>query len=132
MVTGHGRTSVVRGPPDARHTGDIDDDFDFDFEDWPGPRGLRVHLTAHAQRQMDDLGTDALAAVQHLSELSRDEIAWSAEQLPPQHGREVWMFWAGSVRVLFDIEDDDLTIQGFGRSPRRARQRRRPSWLNDD
>jgi hypothetical protein len=115
----------------ARATLEGIDDGDFEFDDWPGPQGLRVHLSAHAQRQLDDLGPDALAAVEHLSELSHDEIAWSAEQLPSQHGREVWMFWAGSVRVLFDIEDDDLTIQGFGRSPRRRRDRR-PSWLSDD
>jgi hypothetical protein len=126
----HARASGRR----ARHTGGIDNElFDDLFEQWPEPQGLEVHLSQHATRQLDELGYDAQAAVEHLSEMSREEIEWTAEQLPSQHGREVWMFWGGSVRVLFDIEGDDLTIQGFGRSPRSSgRSRRRPSWMSDD
>ena len=83
----------------------------------PGPR-LNVILTEHAQRQLDDLGPPAEAAVRYLRQVDRDELGWMAEPLPSQHGREVWMLWAGTVRVLVDLGDDDLTVQGFGLRPR--------------
>ena len=83
-----------------------------------GP-GLNVILTTHARRQLEELGPPAHAALRFLEAMEPGELAWTAERLPPQHGREVWMLWAGSVRVLLDLEDDDLTVQGFGLRPRR-------------
>jgi hypothetical protein len=83
-------------------------------------RPFKVILSAHAARQMDDLGTPAQRAVRYLQETTRDEIEWTAQPMPSQHGRDVWLLGAGPVRVLFDIEDDDLTVQGFGLQPRRS------------
>jgi len=96
------------------------DDYDYDGR-------FQVLLSSHAERQLADLGEDAVEALAELGQLRRDDLVWVAESLPPQQGREVWMYWAGGVRVLFDTEDDDLTVQGFGLSPgrRRAGGRRR-------
>jgi hypothetical protein len=80
--------------------------------------GLNVIVTAHAERQLADLGQPAAQVLAHLEQMSHDEISWTAESLPSQHGREMWLLWAGSVRVLFDIEDNDLTVHGFGLRPR--------------
>ncbi len=79
---------------------------------------MRVELSAHATRQLEELGEPAEAAVEMLRSMTYDELAWSAESLPPQRGREIWMLWAGSVRVLLDTEDDEACIQGFGLTPR--------------
>ena len=81
-----------------------------------GP-SLNVILSTHAQRQLQQLGVPAQRALVALREMSYEEIRWSSEHLPPQRGREVRMLWAGSVRILFDIEDSDLTVQGFGLRP---------------
>ncbi|HLN16400.1 MAG TPA: hypothetical protein VK277_06540 [Acidimicrobiales bacterium] len=78
---------------------------------------MNVIVSAHAERQLDELGRPAEEALAELRSLSRDDIFWAAEALPPQGGREVWMLWCRRVRVLFDTEDDDLTVQGFGRRP---------------
>ncbi len=94
-------------------------------EPWPepddaelieGPR-LTVVLTAHARRQLSELGPAAEVALAALAGMSHEEISCSAESLPPQRGREMWMLWAGTVRILFDIEGDDLTVEGFGLRP---------------
>jgi len=82
-----------------------------------GAGGVNVIVSAHAERQLEVLGAPAAEALDELRSLSRDDIAWMAERLVPQGGREVWMLWARRVRVLFDLEDDDLTVQGFGRRP---------------
>ena len=80
---------------------------------------FNVILSAHAARQMDDLGAPAQRALRYLQEAAREELEWSAQPMPSQHGRDVWLLGAGPVRVLFDIEEDDLTVQGFGLQPRR-------------
>ena len=80
--------------------------------------GLNVILSAHAEKQLDELGRPALEVLAHLRQMSHDQITWMAESMPSQHGREVWLLWAGAVRVLFDIEEGDLTVQGFGLRPR--------------
>ena len=82
---------------------------------------FNVILTAHASRQMEDLGAPALRALRYLQEAAREELEWSAQPMPSQHGRDVWLLGAGTVRVLFDVEDDDLTVQGFGLQPHRNR-----------
>ena len=86
---------------------------------------FHVLLSSHAERQLVDLGEAAADALAEVEELRRDDLPWVAESLPPQQGREVWMLWAGGVRVLFDTEDYDLTIQGFGLRPPPGRRRRR-------
>ncbi len=78
---------------------------------------MNVILTGHARRQLDELGAPAARAVRYLESVDRDDLWAVAEALPPQHGREMWMLWAGEVRVLLDTEEDDLTIQGFGLRP---------------
>ncbi len=78
---------------------------------------MHVFLSAHAARQLEELGSPANQALRYIRQLEPEEIEYTAQSLPPQQGREVWMLWAGSVRVLFDTEDDDLTIQGFGLRP---------------
>lgn len=80
---------------------------------------LSVVLTHHAQRQLDELGAPAARALEALRQMSRDEIYFIAESLPSQHGREMWLLWAGRVRILFDIDEEDLTVHGFGRVPHR-------------
>lgn len=82
-------------------------------------RSLEVVLSRHAQRQLGELGAPAERALAALSTLDREEIAMVAEPLPPQHGREMWLLWAGPVRILFDLERDELTVHGFGRVPHR-------------
>jgi hypothetical protein len=93
-------------------------------------RTFNVLLSSHAERQLQVLGPAAEQALAELERLDPDELPWVAESLPAQGGRAVWMYWAGSVRVLFDTEEDDLTIQGFGLRPGRRRNapggRRRP------
>lgn len=83
---------------------------------------MNVILSAHARRQLADLGWAAEQALEELESLDKDELGWVAEPLPPQGGRDVWMLWCASVRVLFDVEDDDLTVHGFGKRPGRARR----------
>jgi len=86
---------------------------------------LTVIVTAHAQSQLERVGEPARAAVHRLGAMSLDEIRWMAEPLPPQRGREMWLLWGDGVRVLFDIEDSDLTVHGVGLRPsRRSRHRR--------
>jgi hypothetical protein len=80
---------------------------------------LTVTLSGHARRQLGELGRAAEEVVAYLERISYDEITWSAESLPPQHGREMWMLWAGAVRVLFDTEPGELTVHGFGLQPHR-------------
>lgn len=80
---------------------------------------LDVVLSSHARRQLDELGAPAQRALGALERMDHDEIALIAEPLPPQQGREMWLLWAGRVRILFDIDDDELTIHGFGRVPHR-------------
>ncbi len=80
---------------------------------------FNVILSAHASRQMDDLGEPAHRALRYLREAAHEELEWSAQPMPSQHGRRVWLLGAGAVRVLFDVEEDDLTVQGFGLQPRR-------------
>lgn len=82
-------------------------------------RNLEVLLSHHARRQLDELGSPAARALAVLEQLSREEISLVAEALPPQHGREMWLLWAGRVRILFDIEGDELNVHGFGRVPHR-------------
>lgn len=82
---------------------------------------MNVILSAHARRQLAALGSVAEDALDDLSSLDHDHLPWVAEALPEQRGREVWMFWAREVRVLFDVEGEDLTVQGFGKRPRRRR-----------
>jgi len=84
-----------------------------------------VILTAHAEAQLDRLGAPARAAVDWLETMDLDEIRWMAESLPPQHGREMWLLWADGVRVLFDMEDSDVTVHGIGLRPTRHSRRRR-------
>jgi hypothetical protein len=78
-----------------------------------------VIVSAHAARQLEELGRPAQAALGYLREAARDELRWAAQPMPSQHGRDVWLLGAGGVRVLFDIEQGDLTIQGFGLQPHR-------------
>jgi hypothetical protein len=78
-----------------------------------------VIVTAHAARQMDELGPPAERALRYLREAGREELRWSAQSMPSQRGRDVWLLGAGMVRVLLDVEGDDLTIQGFGLQPHR-------------
>lgn len=87
-----------------------------------GPRAMHsldVVLTTHARRQLEGLGAPARRALAVLQEMSHEEIAKVAESLPAQHGREMWLLWAGKVRILFDIEDGELTVHGFGHVPHR-------------
>lgn len=85
---------------------------------------MEVYLSAHAARQLEVLGQPARDAVERLRSLSLDEIEWLAEPLPAQRGREMWLLWDREVRVLFDIEGDDVTVQGVGlRPPSRGRRR---------
>jgi hypothetical protein len=78
-----------------------------------------VILSAHAERQLDVLGSPAEHALKYLRQAGRDELQWSAQPMPSQRGRDVWLLGAGTVRVLLDVEGDDLTIQGFGLQPGR-------------
>ena len=78
-----------------------------------------VIVSSHAARQLDDLGAPAHAALRYLQEAPREELTWTAQPMPAQRGREVWLLGAGPVRVLFDVEEDDLTVQGFGLQPHR-------------
>ncbi len=102
-----------------------DDDMDDEFDDLEptadelgvGAPTFDVLLSSHAARQITELGRPAEQALAYLKEMTLDDIMWSAQSLPPQQGREVWLLWAGSVRVLFDVEEGDLTIQGFGLRP---------------
>jgi hypothetical protein len=104
---------------------DDDDDDEYVFGDLEPPAEalgvgeppLNVLLSSHAARQITELGRPAEQALAYLGEMTLDDIMWSAQALPPQQGREVWLLWAGSVRVLFDVEDGDLTVQGFGLRP---------------
>ena len=82
-------------------------------------RPFNVILSSHAARQMGELGAPAERALRYLQETGREELEWSAQPMPSQHDRQVWLLGAGPVRVLFDIEDDDLTVQGFGLQPHR-------------
>jgi len=86
---------------------------------------LTVILTAHAEAQIETLGRPARDALDRLASLEADEIRWMAEPLPPQHGREMWLLWGEGVRILFDIEDSDLTVHGIGLRPSRRSRRRR-------
>ena len=95
---------------------DIDPPNDAHFATGPT---YHVIVTSHAARQLDELGPPAETALRYLREATRDELMWSAQPMPSQHGREVWLLGAGSVRVLFDVEEDDLTVQGFGLQPHR-------------
>ncbi len=79
-------------------------------------------LSSHAERQLEVLGEDAAEALTELAMMAPDDLPWVAEALPPQAGRSVWMYWSGGVRVLFDTEDTDLTVQGFGLRPGRRRR----------
>ena len=88
-------------------------------------RAPTVILTAHAEAQLARLGPPARAAVDRLGAMGLEEIRWSAEPLPPQHGREMWLLWGNGVRVLFDVEDSDLTVHGIGLRPTRHSRRRR-------
>ena len=98
-----------------------------------GWRTFNVLLSSHAERQMGVLGPAAEEALAELERLAPDDLPWVAESLPSQGGRSVWMYWAGGVRVLFDTEEEDLTVQGFGLRPGRRRRptggRRRPRTL---
>ena len=85
----------------------------------PSMADLTVQLSSHAARQLQELGTPAARALAVLREMSHEEIALMAEPLPSQHGREMWLLWAGRVRILFDIEVEELTVHGFGRVPHR-------------
>jgi hypothetical protein len=89
------------------------------FEMRAGSKPYNVILTAHAARQLEELGTPAERALLYLREAGRDELQWSAQPMPAQHGRDVWLLGAGAVRVLLDVEGEDLTIQGFGLQPHR-------------
>lgn len=82
-------------------------------------RSFDVVLTSHAQRQLAALGLPAQRALDALGEMTHEEIEMLAEALPPQHGREMWLLWAGRVRLLFDIEGGELTVHGFGKVPHR-------------
>jgi hypothetical protein len=114
-----GHRPGARGHPPARPP-EIDDEEDagIPWAQTADQRRLNVIVSSHAERQLGDLGRPAEQVLAYLREISYDEILWSAQAMPPQNGREVFLLWAGSVRVLFDIEADDLTIQGFGLSPR--------------
>ncbi len=81
--------------------------------------GLEVVLSSHARRQLETLGPPATRALAALEGLSREEIAAVAEPLPSQRGREMWLLWAGRVRILFDVDHDELTVHGFGKVPHR-------------
>ncbi len=89
-----------------------------------GEHPLTVILTAHAGAQMEKLGPRAGAAIAWLEQMDRNDIRWLAEPLPPQKGREMWLLWADGVRVLFDVEDSDLTVHGVGLRPSRRSRRR--------
>jgi hypothetical protein len=80
---------------------------------------FNVILSAHAARQLDVLGSPAERALEYLRQAGREELQWSAQPMPSQRGRDVWLLGAGTVRVLIDVEGDDLTIQGFGLQPHR-------------
>jgi hypothetical protein len=86
--------------------------------DW---RTFNVLVSSHAERQLQVLGRPAEEALAELERLAPDDLPWVAESLPAQAGRDVWMYWAGGVRVLFDTEEGDLTVQGFGLRPGRRR-----------
>jgi hypothetical protein len=113
---GAGRQQVP-GPSRGRHVSPLDMAEPDPFEMRAGSRPYNVILTAHAQRQLEELGSSAERALQYLKEAGRDELQWSAQPMPAQHGRDVWLLGAGAVRVLLDIEGEDLTIQGFGLQP---------------
>jgi hypothetical protein len=76
-----------------------------------------VLLSSHAACQVSELAPHAEMIVEHLRRVTREDLSWTAQRLPPQQGREVWLLGAGPLRVLFDIEDGDLTVHGFGRRP---------------
>lgn len=82
-------------------------------------RTLEVVLSRHAQRQLGELGRPAHQALAALREMTHEEISLVAERLPEQHGREMWLLWAGRVRILFDIDHEELMVHGFGRVPHR-------------
>jgi hypothetical protein len=82
-----------------------------------------VILTNHAQEQLDALGPRAIGALEWLQALDLDDIEWMAERLPPQKGLDMWLLWAEGVRILFDIEDSDLTVHGVGLRPTGGRRR---------
>ena len=84
-----------------------------------------VILNAHAARQVAELGPEADRAIEWLRQLDLDDIRGMAEPLPSQHGRDTWLLWAGGVRVLFDVEDTDLTVHGVGLRPHSRTPRRR-------
>lgn len=85
---------------------------------------MEVFLSAHAAEQLAELGRPAEEAVERLRMLSLEEIQWLAEPLPPQRGRDVWLLWDRDVRVLFDVEGTDVTVQGVGlRPPHRGARR---------
>jgi hypothetical protein len=86
---------------------------------------LTVIVTAHAQEQLEALGPPAELAIEWLRGMGIDDISWMAEPLPAQHGRQMWLLWADGVRVLFDVEDSDLTVHGVGLRPRSRAPRRR-------
>jgi hypothetical protein len=79
---------------------------------------MNLILSGHARNQLAELGDAAEDALCELRSLELDDVPWVAEELPPRHGRRVWMLWASEVRVLFDTEGEDLTVQGFGKRPR--------------
>ena len=87
---------------------------------------LTVLLTAHAEAQLERLGGGARDAVGRLSSMSLEEIRWTAEPLPPQQGREMWLLWGDGVRVLFDVEGSDVTVHGVGLRPSRRARHPRP------
>lgn len=85
---------------------------------------MEVFLSSHAAEQLEVLGRPARQAVERLRALSLEEIQWLAEPMPPQRGRQVWLLWDREVRVLFDVEGTDVTVQGIGlRPPRRGSRR---------
>ena len=78
---------------------------------------MEVYLSTHATEQLEVLGRPAVEAVERLRSLSLEDVEWLAEPMPPQRGREVWLLWDREVRILFDVEGTDVTVQGIGLRP---------------
>lgn len=73
----------------------------------------QVVISTHAAEQLAQVGASAQKALDRIIGVTHSQIKTIGKELPERNGKEFWRVRTGKVAVLFEIDKNEVFVQGF-------------------